>query len=243
MENQIIYFVHIPKAGGMTVQHILHQLYPHDQLLFHHYFDDINEKEMNPETIKVVHGHYLFGLHNHFNRPFSYFTMLREPVDRVISQYYYLRGIEGEPYDKFRQMTLEEFVRHHSEHNIQTAFLSGNVQQPDLHLAKKNLKRHFDVVGLTEYFNESLFLLAKRYGWPAVHYKRTNVTKSRKQVADLPAATIELIKQINDKDMKLYEFARKRFESELQGLTQQENVEMTAYIKAQKAYEMTDGAV
>src|SRR5690606_28789070 len=136
----------------------------HEILPYFHYKEDFEEalKRVNADNLKIIHGHYWFGIHEHINRPFSYFTVLRHPVERVVSLYYYLTSIEGKRYDRYRAMTLDEFVMNKIEANIQTGFLSGSINKPSVLKAVRNLRKHFDVVGTTEQFDETLFLLGKR---------------------------------------------------------------------------------
>ena len=48
-------------------------------------------------------GHMLFGLHAILPQPATYITVVREPVDRVISSFYFMRNYKLHPlYWKFR---------------------------------------------------------------------------------------------------------------------------------------------
>jgi len=38
----------------------------------------------------VISGHLYFGIHREIPRPTAYFTMLRDRVDRILSNYYYV---------------------------------------------------------------------------------------------------------------------------------------------------------
>ena len=46
-----------------------------------------------------------------------------------------------------------------------------------LEIAKKNLKKHFIIVGLVECFDESIILLRKQLGMKSLNYLRKNVGK------------------------------------------------------------------
>jgi hypothetical protein len=53
-------------------------------------------KDMNQElkkNIKIVYGHFLFGIHKYFDQPTKYMTIIREPVDRILSAYYHFKTI------------------------------------------------------------------------------------------------------------------------------------------------------
>ncbi|WP_026674516.1 hypothetical protein [Alkalihalobacterium bogoriense] len=65
-------------------------------------------------------------------------------------------------------MTLEQYQSQLTNMNLQTRFLSGQLGYPlteqDLQKVVKNIETHFSVVGITEEFNESLFLMKQRFG-------------------------------------------------------------------------------
>ncbi|MEY8738455.1 hypothetical protein AB9M62_02095 [Bacillales bacterium AN1005] len=116
---------------------------------------------------------------NILDKSHRYFTMLRHPVDRVSSLYYYLMENDYPGYEWMKEMTLEEFVEATPEaQNNQTTLLCGYPINPDVNTAKERLKS-FDMVGITELFNESLFLLKKTFNWKNIDYRRVNITKSR----------------------------------------------------------------
>ena len=239
-EHPLIYFIHMPKTGGSTLTTIIQKNFKkHEILPYFHYQDDIDDvlNKVHVDELKIIHGHYWFGLHEHFNRPFSYFTVLRHPVERVVSLYYYLTSIEGKRYDRYRNMTLDQFVMNKIEANIQTGFLSGNLKKPSVLKAVRNLRKHFEVVGTTEQFDETLFLLGKRYGWSKLHYKRVNVTARRPKIQEIPNETIQLIKKVHSKDLIVYRYAKKCLSKQLSQLTEQEQLKLRRFKEMQKKIE------
>lgn len=60
--------------------------------------------------------------------------------------------------------------------NHQTRFISGMTAEYGkcttemLETAKKNLREYFTVVGLTEYFAESMLLMKRAFGWKTPFY-------------------------------------------------------------------------
>ncbi len=241
VEDPIVYFIHMPKTGGSTMTHILYKQFAMSEIVSYFYYDvSLQRKleDLNLNDIKLIYGHYFFGLHEQIKRPFSYFTIIRHPVDRVISLYYYLRSIDGELYDKYRKMTLDEFVKGRFEANIQTGLLSGNVEQPSVLKAVRNLLNYFDVVGTTDQFNETLYFIGKQYGWTDLRYKRVNVTKSRAKPEEVSEKTIQLIKTIHNKDLLLYEFATRLINKRLSRLDQFEEAELNDFKQAQTDFEL-----
>lgn len=240
-EHEIIYFMHMPKSGGSTMTNVIQKnLSPHEIVSYYHNEEDFQKKikQININKIKIIHGHYFFGIHKYIKRPFSYFTILRHPVERVISLYCFLKSIKGAQNDTYRNMTLNEFVERKIEANIQTAYLSGDIVNPSLSKAMNNLRNHFDVIGTTEQFNETLYLLGKRYNWSNLHYRRVNVTSGRLRTEEVSEATKTLIKNVHHLDVLLYEYAKKLLTNQLNQLNKDEVSELNYFIKAQQKFEM-----
>jgi hypothetical protein len=227
--DSIVIFLHIPKTGGCTLRQIINRQNQYN------YFDlrklgatTIEERK----KIKIATGHRFFGVHKEFPQiKFTYITLLRNPVERVISLFYFLSS--GNHRIKirewFRNITLADFVTNEecdyfesldwvcSTANLQTRMISGKVEA-DLEMAKNNLKNYFSVVGITERFDESLKVFQKKLGWKINGYSKENVTSNKPALAEIPAEIIEIIKSKNKKDLVLYQFANQLLDEELKSI-------------------------
>ncbi|TMU87703.1 sulfotransferase family protein [Bacillus sp. BHET2] len=227
-------FLHVPKTGGTTMNNIFRNQYSTGELFDHDRIDGKGKlidtiSPVEKEKIKAVSGHYFYGFHQHFSMDYTYFTLLREPVDRVLSSYYFLRDFPG--HEHIRSLTLEEFVKtKHVAHNLQTAMISGIGRTPKLDKALDHLSE-FKVVGLTEKFDDSLFLLQKAYGWKHVQYKKQNITKKRPLKEDVPERIIKLIEKYNTLDMKLYLYGKTRLNNEISLLSPNEKNSLETFKK------------
>jgi hypothetical protein len=229
---QSLIFLHIPKTAGTTLSRIIEKQYPgravyttrteggHARSLED--FKALDPSQRN--EIRCLKGHIPFGMHAYLRQPCVYITLLREPVDRIISHYYFVlknprhylhkQVIEG-------HMTLDDYV----SSGISTELSNGQTrmladrddESPSAMLgsAKKNLCDHFAVVGLTESFDESLLLMKHHLGWRRVYYARENVTPGRPLKSQISRSTVHLIEQANEADLKLYAFAREQFEKKI----------------------------
>jgi len=237
-EGLLDIFMHIPKTGGMTLNELFKKQYKLNEIFDHDSFQKKMMKldeltDMEKRNIKAITGHYFYGIHQEFSRPFNYFTMLREPVDRVISSYYFLKDYPG--YEMVKNMTLEEFVVKGPEApNLQTLMVCGSQEKPDIEKAKENLKT-FTVVGVTELFNETLFCLKKAYAWGDIHYTRKNITKNRLAKEEVPSPLKNLIRKYNALDMELYDYAKKLLYEKLQSLTVEEQMQLAKFKLEQSA--------
>lgn len=230
---QTVIFLHIPKTAGTTLYHLLERQYPPGH--FHiiadvtHHLSDF--QALPPEQkapIRVVGGHFSFGIHQHLPQSATYFTILRQPRDLVISYFYYIRSEVSHPHFHLaKSMSLPEFLESRIDQtmsNIQTRMLAGmsgygdyhECTPADLETAKENLRQHFTVVGLTERFDETLLLLQKAYGWQNLYYARMNVTRKKPSLSNLSADVSDAISQANQLDELLYQYATTLFQNQIE---------------------------
>lgn len=233
---QTVIFLHIPKTAGTTLHEIFKANY-HPAKIYNREFsgDDgasafINLPVERRAAIRLLWGHFPFGLHQYLPGPFTYFTFLRDPVERVISHYYYLLShpemfwIPEEIREK--NLTLHEVLEREmivDIKNMYTRLLAGlpylfpadGYTEQHLQMARQNLQDHFSVVGLVERFDETLLLLQKAYGWQNIYYVQDNVNRQRPDREMIPPETIALIEQQNALDMQLYQFGQELFANQV----------------------------
>ena len=232
-QEKSIIFVHIPKAAGSTLNKIIERQYEPKAIFSTKMALGVQESiaefkklpEARKREIKVIHGHMDFGLHEYFPQTCTYITIIRDPVDRIISHYYFvLRTPQHYLYQKVtsKDMSLKDYVtsRISTElDNGQTRVLSGvesigfgQCSTEMLESAKKNIREHFAVVGLTERFDETLMLLKRAFGWKNHFYVKANVTKNRPIKENFSKETLNLIEKYNELDIELYKYVEQMFE-------------------------------
>ncbi len=226
--KEAIIFLHLPKTAGTTLNRLieweypLREMYSIDPVLFEWsagHLRKLSKRRLG--RMRMFKGHMLFGLHQVLPQPSTYITVLRNPVDRVLSAFYYMRNYRLHPqYWKLRRekWTVERFVERSTRDNVQCKIIAAAdyhspCTQDILERAIDHLDRYFSVVGLSERFEESLALMKLRFGWQLNSYSSFNVTRARPQKADLPQTTLELITERNRFDVALYEHALKQFDA------------------------------
>lgn len=237
----VLLFEHIPKTAGSTFRRVLWQQYGSA----HEVHTSMNDPEPRTEqiraairagrTLRALTSHVGYGLHERLpdHLRFAHVTILRDPVDRAVSHYYYARsrGNVGE------DTTLLDFCRPGLSRpnalrawNTQTAYLSGlrlrqlhghpfdptEYDEALLDQAKANLDR-FAAVGLLERFDESLLLLGRTFGWPLVTLRSLPRNVGRRPPrAALSDEEREALEAANRLDRALYRYATERFEALLE---------------------------
>ncbi|MBD1381914.1 sulfotransferase family 2 domain-containing protein [Metabacillus arenae] len=233
--DKTLIYLHIPKTGGQTLKATIKRNYPKDKTWRFHKDGKTAELIRKADQYICLIGHRNFGIHRYLNKPYTYITMLRDPIDRVISIYYYLLRSPGHNlYDKVKDISFEDFVlddkfRRQTE-NLQTLFISGKSSK-ELSIAKHNLKNYFSVVGIMERFDESLFLMSQEFGWKNINYKKKNVTKNRPAKEDFSEKIIDKLKEKNELDIELYEYGKELFEEKLKTLPESTKQKMNDYLQ------------
>ncbi|HSH04060.1 MAG TPA: sulfotransferase family 2 domain-containing protein [Anaerolineae bacterium] len=234
MKTKHVIFLHIPKTAGTTLHTILDRQYAPETI---HSFDGDAHGSTKAfkalpaerrDKIALLRGHMAYGLHEFFAGETTYFTVLRDPVKRVISEYnYILRTPPHYLYDFVTENKLDlrgtldsgEALMMNDACVRLLSGVWGDVGYmectPDmLAVAKKRLDEM--IVGLTERFDETVCLLRNELGWEApITYERKNVTRSGVAKEGLDRETLATIEKANQLDMALYAHGQKRFEEQL----------------------------
>ena len=225
-DEPLLVFVHIRKTAGKSLRKILQDAHPGKgrTALVYNYFtrgDDSRQAmqevaEDPPARLNVVHGHVLNWPDIPWPEHTKFCTILRDPVERSLSHYYWLRQR-----DPGFTMSLDDAITSGAvPANLQTWVLAaadeskGELTRAALKTAVAALDR-FDVVGLTERFDESVALMTRAFGWPWLLYARQNATQARKPRSEIPAKTIKLIERYNALDIELHKHATERLEADL----------------------------
>lgn len=207
--------IHIPKTAGTSFRNTLIGVYGEkgvvrldielqrqDVRLNEHLY---SERQL-PAGTRVVHGHFSYPLfRQHFDAPASLpvITWLRDPVERVISNYFYLSKRLKEELDEERkglnilnkmQRSLLEYASFEPAQNRMSKFLRGM----DL--------TDFLFVGIQEDYDASLQRLAGLLHWedyPVFHYNKTGSERPNR----VSEKERDIIRSLNQDDIALYERA------------------------------------
>lgn len=229
MDRKALIFLHIPKTAGTTLNRIIEwqynplTIFTMDPYRIRATPERLKKlSEQRRRRLRVVRGHLYYGVHEYLPQGATYITMLREPVARFFSAYYFLQRRPLHPMHRkvtTERIGVEDFIRltPHRQ-NLQCSLLAGVknngiCDERILEQAKENLVKSFSVVGICERFEESLMLIAKTFDWNVPFYENRKVSKTRRPAVD-PAA-IEMIREHNRLDLELYDFGKSLFAENL----------------------------
>ncbi|MEQ8702340.1 MAG: sulfotransferase family 2 domain-containing protein [Phaeodactylibacter sp.] len=206
---------HIPKSAGTSFRNMLRDVYGEAAVLR---FDTplrgggkfrVEQQPYTGRTLpnraRVLHGHFSWAhVNNILELPpdIPKITWLRDPVERVVSNYFYLskrlREIldeEGQGVNILSKMerSLTEYAQAPINQNRMSKFLEG------LDLTD------FLFVGILEHMEEDLQHLSKRMGWVIEEAYQHNTTGKRKR--EISAEERAVIEACNAGDLALYQRA------------------------------------
>ena len=222
--NECLYFLHLPKTAGTSLTEWFSRHFPEKECCPLYRLDKVAEldrEELN--RYRFFSGHMGWGLLPHLDFRPVIVSWFRDPVERVMSSYWYLRNLspvvrEALGNDTSRQqaekastLSLQEWIELPAEefgiHNHMTWALAGPDADPrfPLNAAIQNLLT-LDVIGLVEEMDASLSLVTDRMGWlPSLQGPRRNAA-IRQQTSPDKSVT-NRIEQLNWMDRALYEVA------------------------------------
>jgi len=202
--------IHIPKTAGTSFRNILKDAYGAENVVrldilkgaSKVLIDNIEFKSRKLSSrIKVVHGHFNYiDLSEKFDLKDEtpIITWLRNPIERVVSNYYYLSKRLKEELDEEgkglnilakMQKSLIEYARLEMNQNRMSKFLNG--------ISLEEMK----FVGIQEHFNEDLEYFGKLFGIENIKPLEHNITGKKHNVND---EIIREIAELNSLDMDIY---------------------------------------
>ncbi|HXN87902.1 MAG TPA: sulfotransferase family 2 domain-containing protein [Methylocella sp.] len=255
---QVLIFLHIPKTGGQTMGAILAHCFPDqhfnpelehgDTALLLRSTPRIAEKfrqlpvEKQRAVRCMIPACCAMDVDTIFDRPSKFFTIVRHPVDRVISNFFHIRRFSHLPFYRFiKDLTLEQYLDsgiglYHD--NQQVRMLSGcpeldapwdlesrpisstssPVERRHLEMAKRNIEERFIAAAPLEEFAALVWFLKRLYGWPFhwVVFRIHNQNPNRPKLAAVSEATRKRLETLNQYDIEVYEWVKARFAKQIQ---------------------------
>ncbi len=232
-------FLHLPKTAGMTLRSVLASRYSGSRTLV--IGNDINGDierlvgwpQERRHRLDLLMGHMSFGLHRVLRPGARYVTVLRDPVDRVLSEYRFLKSNTRHPFHHaVAGLSLEQYLDSDysgQSGNGQVRLLSGDHQPGRIGIAGRdpldrghldaalaNLDQHFLLAGTQALFEESLLLMARRLGWrwPPFFMARNLTAAQPERFDDAQRAAVA---QCNALDLELYREVERRLRRQLEG--------------------------
>lgn len=265
--NTTVVFVHMPKSGGISLRYGIEPNFTVNsesrQIVYGHTSppdlkasQDMDEEQLR--KVKFAWAHWPFGFYSENVSNLNdtvWITVLRDPVDRVLSEYHDFKSRPEYSYEGYYHFWYELYNKHPIEEildvefikslpieqgqqvyrrisNTQTRMLSGSdgiifdhigsnpdgsfrlwndyiLEEKHCAAAIRNLDNHFSWIGITSRVTQEFNALNSRFGWKhgiggVIH----NPTVSRLYEKDYSKEVIDKIKEWNQYDCRIWEWAR-----------------------------------
>ena len=219
MPPEVLIFLRLPKTGGNTMDQVLEHclpgqwFYPNELVvpsaLLIRPTRGVAEKFRQltverQQSIRCLIGeHVAMDVDTIFERPSKFFTIVRNPVDRVISSFFFhLKQSHMICYPFIKDLSLEQYLESGiglDGDNHQVRVLSGcqeldapwdphgrpisapPVERRHLEMAKHNIEQRFIAAAALEQFTALVWFFKRLYGWPLhrVLFRRHNENVGR----------------------------------------------------------------
>ena len=178
-----LYSLHVPKCGGKSFRKILQTWF--GEKLYDHYFHERNalpeRRELGPGS--CIHGHFNqkrgFGMRAYYPLADQFVTVLRDPLERALSNYFYWKRIQRSrmldfgiitPGSRSDYRSLDDFIRKQFSCRI-LQYLPEEMTRDNY---REYIQENFVWVGVADTLDKGIGTLAKRLGFPAIQVNHIN---------------------------------------------------------------------
>jgi len=230
-DDELWLFVHIPKTAGSSFRNTLAQhLVPEHNIniaglrgthsraeAFRRAIDEFLACDSEQRFV-FASGHItmleVVRIRESLRRPVKLLTMLRDPVQRVISDYRYQCTPAHDGHEAFRAAfpTLESFVGSRRSQNKMFRYLA--LPDETVAAATARIAREFSLVGVAEMYPLSIRLCSDLIGPEFTPKARLNLTQNTgENEVEVSDDLLDRIRRLNRKDERLWAHFHERLET------------------------------
>lgn len=231
-----IIFNHIPKTGGTSLLKFFQTIFGPDRC-FRHRARDGRTGRISPgiESLsagdlagyRFIAGHFNYGNHRRIAGPVKYLCVLRDPVERLVSDYHYNRSAGRADLKAIANaMSFEDYVRAKIENpksnmarSAQIEFVAGPGATPAG--ARRTVREEYLACCMTDQLDDLQRMLAQLYGRADLAPQWVNRAAARPRVPDLPPALLDDLYGRFETDLAFLAWVRAQFAARCRDVTGQ----------------------
>ena len=242
LEDDTLVFMHLPKTGGTALRASLLRAFDTSATALIYPSTDLDASMTRAEFVslsrealdrlRLVMGHFQFGIHEQIGRPSRYATIIRDPVDRVVSLYYHYRNLPGIRFGgkghrerlrmRLTRTSMEDWVfqgDRRTADNVAIRNITGRGDVPFgqctdglFDEAMERIDRHFIALLATERMSEGAILMSRIIERDLPQVGVENANPKRPALEELDPSVIERVRELNRYDLRLHQLALGRLE-------------------------------
>jgi hypothetical protein len=196
--DPLLISMHMEKCGGTSLDRLLRAEYGDGFFLYDPGPPEAPRKQDYPPGVRCLHGHMFHGLHAEFpDRACHYITLLRDPVERYLSNFEHLRRFQHPLHDMVMQADgFGQFCQAYPARHYRNLFvrrLAGvreEVVAADVDRAEQVL-RTYAAIGALEHAQAFVDRCADLFDWSRRELGRHNVAEQ--PIGDPPRVSRSLV--------------------------------------------------
>lgn len=238
VDSPRLFFDHLPKTAGTSLHALFRRIYGDTAVPPKFVNLRIHEARARHPTAKVLLGHVRLMPGDTLPPDFLSITVLRDPIDRIVSEYFYRlhdvspvsshgpQGLTSSGFDEFVASGGDgsiELANYQAKHFALYSGLPGTWHsEEELRDRAVAALERFDLVGLTQELQAFVDVLGWKLGWEEpVEVPVENRTSARPQLQEVDAGTLRRLRELNAADISLCEYAADRLKRALRDCVRQ----------------------
>ena len=218
--------IHVPKCAGASFSQVLKSWF--GEHFYRHYYDEKLDSMPKKHRLKkkwrrwkyrtgvCVHGHFNndrnFGVRHYYPDADQFITILRDPFEMHLSYYFYIKKLGMDAFRNGDVMSAAIDYKYDLHRYLQEAKCNLLQYFPfefSLENYRELLSKHFIYIGVTEYLQKSVNVLAHKLGFASVNVGYLNVSEREE---DVPDNARERFRQAHQLEYAIYEYALQHYE-------------------------------